>query len=81
LKCICFKGDWLVLVDHPCEFVTQLFMVLGRDNNDDNFLKFESKYKEIFILTLFIQLFFRFKHIRRWFGEGKKQFIYIHYNI
>jgi len=48
------KGDWLVLVDHPCEFVTQLFMAMGRDNNDDNFLKFESKYKEIFILILFI---------------------------
>jgi hypothetical protein len=55
-------------------------MVLGRDNNDDNFLKFESKYKEIFILILFIQLFFRFKHTRRWFGESKNN-LNIHYNI
>lgn len=39
----CFQGDWLVLVDHPCEFITQLFMILKRDNNDDHFLKFETK--------------------------------------
>jgi hypothetical protein len=38
-----FKGDWLVVVDHPCEFITQLFMVLKRDNNNDRFLKIETK--------------------------------------
>lgn len=42
--CSCsFKGDWLVVVERPCEFLTQLFMILKRDHNDDHFLKFETK--------------------------------------
>ncbi len=39
----CFKGDWLIVVEHPCEFITQLFMILKRENNNDRFLKFETK--------------------------------------
>jgi hypothetical protein len=49
-----FKGDWLIVLDHPCEFVTYLFLVLGRENNDDDFLKFKTKYEEIFLMILFI---------------------------
>ncbi|CAF0779597.1 unnamed protein product [Rotaria sp. Silwood1] len=50
------RGDWLVVVDHPCEFITQLFMTMRRDDNSDGFLKFETQ----------------FTHCRRFFGEGRK---------
>ena len=40
---LCSQGDWLIVVDHPCEFITRLFMIMGRDNNDDRFLKIETK--------------------------------------
>jgi hypothetical protein len=42
ISIIC-KGDWLVIARHPCELITQLFMIMGRENNDDSFLKIKSK--------------------------------------
>ena len=47
--CFYFKGDWLIVVEHPCEFLTQLFMVLKRNDNNDRFLKIETKYEDISI--------------------------------
>ncbi|CAF3935271.1 unnamed protein product [Rotaria sp. Silwood2] len=47
------RGDWLVVVDHPCEFITQLFMTMKRNNNSDSFLKFASQ----------------FTHCRRYYAE------------
>ncbi|CAF1528538.1 unnamed protein product [Rotaria magnacalcarata] len=47
------RGDWLAVVDHPCEFITQLFMVMGRDNNSDGFLQIKAQ----------------FTHRRRFVGE------------
>ncbi|CAF4284368.1 unnamed protein product, partial [Adineta steineri] len=47
------RGDWLVLVDHPCEFITQLFMIMKRDHNNDGFLKIKTE----------------FTHCRRFYGE------------
>ncbi|CAF5200446.1 unnamed protein product [Rotaria magnacalcarata] len=48
------RGDWLAVVDHPCEFITQLFMVMGRDNNSDGFLQIKAQ----------------FTHRRRFVGES-----------
>ncbi|CAF3871595.1 unnamed protein product [Rotaria sordida] len=39
------RGDWIFLIDHPCEFITQLFMAMRRNHNDDNYLKIEPKFK------------------------------------
>ncbi|CAF2097960.1 unnamed protein product [Rotaria magnacalcarata] len=39
------RGDWLFLVDHPCEVVTQMFIAMGRDDNNDKYLKLESKFQ------------------------------------
>ncbi|CAF2482126.1 unnamed protein product [Rotaria sp. Silwood2] len=39
------RGDWIFLIDHPCEFITQLFMAMKRNHNDDNYLKIEPKFK------------------------------------
>ncbi|CAF3453095.1 unnamed protein product [Rotaria socialis] len=39
------RGDWLFLVDHPCEVVTQMFIAMGRDDNNDKYLKFESTFR------------------------------------
>ncbi|CAF3630211.1 unnamed protein product [Rotaria sordida] len=50
------RGDWLVLVDHPCEFITQLFITMGRNDNSDDFLKIATE----------------FTHHRRYYGEGSK---------
>lgn len=48
-----FKGDWLCLLEYPCEFVTYLFMAMKRTNNNDNFLRIENKsVKKIFVFLL-----------------------------
>ncbi|UJR08659.1 hypothetical protein I4U23_012918 [Adineta vaga] len=39
------RGDWLFLLDHPCEFIVQLFMTMKRNNNDDSFLKIRTKFE------------------------------------
>jgi hypothetical protein len=39
----CDKGDWLFVLDHPCEFITQLFMAMGRTDNNDHYLKIKPK--------------------------------------
>jgi hypothetical protein len=38
-----FKGDWIFVVDHPCEFLTQLFMTMKRNHNNDQFLKIKEQ--------------------------------------
>jgi hypothetical protein len=38
-----FQGDWLLIVEEPCEFVTQLFVALGRADNSDDFLRIDDK--------------------------------------
>ncbi|UJR37535.1 hypothetical protein I4U23_030237 [Adineta vaga] len=48
------RGDWLIMTEHPCEFITRLFMAMGRKNNNDGFLKIETK----------------FSHCRRFSGES-----------
>lgn len=40
---LCFQGDWLFIVEHPCEFLTQLFMAMGMKTNDDQFLQIQTK--------------------------------------
>jgi hypothetical protein len=35
-----------MLVDNPCELITQLFIVMKRENNLDRFLCIDSKYDE-----------------------------------
>ncbi|CAF1097041.1 unnamed protein product [Adineta ricciae] len=39
------RGDWLFLLDYPCEFVVQLFMAMKRTNNDDHLLKIRPKFQ------------------------------------
>jgi len=46
----CCKGDWLFVVDHPCEFITQLFMTMGRNENTDHYLKIKPKYTKKLLL-------------------------------
>ncbi|CAF4610517.1 unnamed protein product [Rotaria sp. Silwood1] len=41
------RGDWIFVIDHPCEFITQLFMAMGRNHNNDNYLKIEPKFKHV----------------------------------
>ncbi|CAF1114974.1 unnamed protein product [Adineta steineri] len=39
------RGDWIFLVDHPCECITQIFTALGRNDNNDHYLKIKTEFK------------------------------------
>jgi hypothetical protein len=62
-----------MVVEHPCEYITQLFMALKRNDNNDRFLKIETKYEDIFMYKFVYFVIFRFTHCRRCIGEGREK--------
>lgn len=60
------QGDWIFIIDYPCEFLAHLFTAMDRNDNDDQFIKIQSKSVTTFSLSLWsIRLWIRCTHVRR----------------